>query len=149
MRLARWLLIVPTAVIAWYAAILLGISLDLGLEALCPADQTISGLCVAPWYKTAFAAVTCVGAGFAAVLVLLACTWLAPSHRRLVATATFSVGAVVAIFMGVSANAMGPLITALLAGAVVLWILVRRLAPASGPSATSSGEALKPAGRAR
>ena len=131
MRFVRWLLIIPTAVAAWYAALALGVSLYVGLDALCPAEQIISGLCVAPWHKAASAAVDCIGAGLAAALILLACTLLAPSHRQRVAIGTFIVGAVVAIFMGFSANAFGPLVTAIVAGAAILWILLRRLAPAS------------------
>ena len=132
MRIFRWLLIVPVAVAAWYAALFLGISLQLGLDALCPPDQVVSGSCTAPWHSAASAAAVCAGAGLAAVLILVACTWLAPSHRRQVAIATFSVGAAVAIFMGVSANLLGPLITAIVAGAIVLRILLWRLAQPEG-----------------
>jgi hypothetical protein len=134
MRFVRWLLIIPTAVAAWYAALVSGISLHRGVDALCPADQVVSGLCVAPWYEAASATVICMGAGLAAVLILLACTLLAPSHRRRVAIATFIVGAVVAIVMGISANAFGPLVTAIVAGGVILRILLWRLAPLTLPN---------------
>ncbi len=134
MRIFRWLLIVPIAVAAWYVAVALGISLHMGLDALCPPDQIVSGLCTARWYPAASAAVVCTGAGLAAALILVACTWLAPSHRRRVAIATFVAGAVVATFMGLSANAYGPLATAIVAGAIVLRILLWRLAPLAVPN---------------
>jgi hypothetical protein len=133
-RFVRWLLIVPAAVATWYAALVLGMSLHLGLDALCPADQVVSGRCVAPWYQAASAVVSCIGAGLAALLILLSCTLLAPTHRRLVAIATFIAGAVVASFMGFSAGAFGPMVTAIVTGAVVLWVLLRQLTPLALPN---------------
>jgi len=133
MRLVRWILIVPAAVVAWYAAFLLGLVILAGIDALCPAKQAVSGLCVAPWYSAASTAVICVGAGLAAVLIMLTCTWLAPSNKQQVAILTFVVGAVVASLMGLSAGAFAPMVASIGAGALVLWGLTRRLA-AAGPA---------------
>jgi hypothetical protein len=48
----RWLLVLPAAWVAWYAAVLIGFGLYTVAEALCPPDQVISGMCVAPWFGT-------------------------------------------------------------------------------------------------
>jgi hypothetical protein len=130
MRLIRWILMIPAAVVAWYAALSLGLVILMGVDALCPAEQVISGLCVAPWYEAASGSVICMGAALAAVLIMLACTWLAPSYKPQVAIATFVVGAAVASLMGWSAGAFGPMVAAIIAGALALWILTRRLAAA-------------------
>lgn len=129
----RWILILPAAIAAWYVALLLGLGLYQALEALCPAGQVESGHCVAPWFRPVSDGLVALGAALAAVLVLIACTLLAPTHRRQVAIATFAVGAVIAVFMGTSASAYAAMVSAVVAGAVALAILLRRVAPPSLP----------------
>ena len=128
MRLLRWLLIIPAAVVAWYAAIILALVMHAGLDILCPAEQMISSLCVAPWYEAASNAVVCVGAGLAALLIMLACTSLAPAYKKQVAVATFVAGAAVAALMGWNVGAFAPMLAAMVTGALALWVLTRRLA---------------------
>ena len=129
----RWILILPAAIAAWYAALFIGIALYQGLEALCPPDQVESGHCFAPWFLPASSALIAFGAALAAAFVMIACTLLAPSHKRQVAIATFVVGTLVAIAMGWNL-AVAPMVAAITAGATVLVILLRRLAPLSLPN---------------
>jgi MFS family permease len=129
----RWILILPAAVAAWYAALLLGIALYQGVEALCPPDQVESGHCFAPWFLTVSNALIAFGAALAAVLVMIACTLLAPAHKRQVAMATFALGTLAAVAMGWN-HAIAPMIAAIMAGAIVLAILLRRYAPLSLPN---------------
>lgn len=133
MRLIRWLLIIPAAVVAWYAAFILALVLHAGVDILCPADQVISALCVAPWYEVASNAVVCVGAGLAALLIMLVSTSLAPAYKRQVAVATFVAGAAVAALMGWNAGAFGPMLAAIITGALTLWVLTRRLSAPGAP----------------
>jgi hypothetical protein len=126
-RLVRWLLVLPASVAAWYLALVVGIGLHLALDSLCPPEQTVSGLCIAPWHAPASQTLMAFGAGLAALLVMLTCTFLAPTHRRQVAIATFIVGALVASIMGLSASALGPMVAAILVGAVTLTVILRRL----------------------
>jgi hypothetical protein len=130
----RWILILPAAIAAWYVALFIGIGLYQGIEALCPASQVVSGHCFAPWFRPVSDGLIAFGAALAAVLVMLACTLLAPTHRRQVAIATFAVGTVVAVFMGVGASAYAAMVSAVVAGAVVLATLLRRVAPFSLPN---------------
>ena len=133
-QLVRWILILPAAVVAWYAAPAIGILLQTGVDALCPSDQVVSGLCGATWYSTVSAALICFGAGLAALFVLVACTLLAPSHKREVAIGAFVIGAVVAGIMGFSAQVFGAFATSVVAGALALVVILRRLAPLALPN---------------
>ena len=130
----RWILILPAAIAAWYAALFIGVALYQGAESLCPASQIESGHCIAPWFRPVSEGLVAFGAALAAVLVMIVCTLLAPTHRRQVAIATFAVGAAVAIYMGLGANSYAAMVSAIVAGAVVLAILLRRLAPFSLPN---------------
>jgi hypothetical protein len=125
LRIVRWLLILPAAIAAWYLALIIGLVLHSGLDALCPPDQVISGICEAPWYVYAEDALIAFGAALAAVLVMVACTLLAPSHRRQTAIAAFVLGAMAAIMMGASTEAYGAMAAAIGAGALLLVILLR------------------------
>ncbi len=132
-QLIRWALILPGAFVAWYIALFLGVGVHAGIEALCPADQMVSGECSAPWFLAAEKAAVALGAALAAVLVMITCTLLAPSHRRQVAITTFVVGAIVATYMGLYLFTSAT-VAAIAAGAVALFILLRRMAPFSPPN---------------
>ena len=96
-RAIRWVLILPAAIAAWYAAVFITIGLYEGVDVICPLGRIESGRCFAPWFLEASDAFIALGAALAAALVMIACTLLAPTHRRHVAIATFVVGTVVAI----------------------------------------------------
>ena len=132
----RWLLILPVAVVAWYVALVAGVGMYVGIESLCPESQVVSGECMAPWFGKAALAVVTFGAALAALLIMIACTWVAPEYKRQVAIATFSVGAVFAIAIGVNASdrlILIPMAAAIITGASALAILLKRLAPFSPP----------------
>jgi hypothetical protein len=120
------MLLLPAAVLAWYVALLAGLALHGFLDRLCPADQLVSGYCIAPWFRVAEQAAVCFGAGLAAVLILVACTVLAPAHRRQVSIAVYVLGAVVACRMGFAVQQFAALAAALIAGAAMLALLLRR-----------------------
>jgi hypothetical protein len=135
----RWLLILPVAVVAWHVALIVGVGLYVGIESLCPTSQIVSGQCVAPWFGKAAYAVVALGAALAAFLIVIGCAWVAPDYKRQVAIATFSVGTIVAIVMGVSASDRSILISmaaAIVTGGSALAIVLRRLAPSSPPNAS-------------
>ena len=123
---------------SWAVALAFGLVLYQLVESFCPAEQMISGMCVAPWFRYAAAAVFCVSAGVAAVLILVACTFMAPSHRPVVAGVVFVVGAMVALAMAVAASAFGELATALGVGALVTWRL-RGVSPHRRPTVDGGG----------
>jgi hypothetical protein len=131
-RMIRWILVLPTALAAWYAALFISIALYRGVEALCPFGQVESGRCFAPWFLDSSDAFIASGAALAAALIMIACTLLAPTHRRQVAITTFIVGTIAAIMMGWETFAAAT-IAAIISGAIVLVILLWRLAPLSLP----------------
>jgi hypothetical protein len=131
----RWILILPAAIAAWFAALFMGITMYRGVELLCPSDQMSSGHCFAPWFETVTDALIALGAALAAVLIMVSCTWLAPAHKREVAITTFVVGTSVAILMGNdSSKGFAPMVAAIVAGAIVLAILLRLIAPSPPPN---------------
>jgi hypothetical protein len=133
-KIVRWLLIFPTAIVAWSAAFFVGIVILDEIKWLCFSDQIVSGLCVAPWFGIVEFTTIAFGAALAAVLILVGCVWLAPERKREVAIATFIVGAFVAILMGIgSAITLVPMMAAVIAGGIVLAIMLRRFPPFSPP----------------
>jgi hypothetical protein len=55
--LVRWILVPPTAYVAWTIALLVGLAIFGSIDWVCPVDQQASGHCVAPWYPAASQAV--------------------------------------------------------------------------------------------
>jgi fucose permease len=120
----RWCLVVPAACAAWYAALILAFGLYSVFEALCPPDQMVSGMCMAPWFDYAVSAVICTGAALAATFILIGSAVIAPSHKSIVVVATFIGGAVVAVVLGVLANAYFELLTSVAVGLLItIWLL--------------------------
>lgn len=126
MRIVRWALMIPVAVVAWYLALIIGVALLGGLTRLCPAHQQVSGMCTAPWYDGASAALVAFGAAMAAVFIMFACTAVAPTQKRVAAVVTFACGAIVAAAMGIPSGEYAAFVAAVVAGAGALWILLRR-----------------------
>ena len=136
MRIVRWVLMVPAAVVAWFVALFLGVALLGGLTRLCPANQMVSGMCTAPWYDGASEMAIAFGAAMAAAFSLIACTAIAPTHKRVSAIITFVGGVLVAVAMGLASGEYASLVAAVVTGAGVLWLLLRRL----GESASQVAE---------
>ena len=119
----RWLLVVPAAWVAWYAAVLIGFGLHSLAEALCPPDQVISGMCVAPWFGAVDRAIFCTGAGLAAAFIIVSCTVVAPSHCRVVTFVTLGTGSVVALVLALATDALPEFVAAVVAGLLATWWL--------------------------
>jgi hypothetical protein len=133
MQKVRWALILPGAIAAWYLAFLIGIALHEGLNMLCPPELVVSGICEASWYPGAERGLVAFGAGLAAVLVMIACTLIAPTNKRGAAIGTFATGSIVAIALGWT-ELLVPMVAAITAGALVLVFLLRKDSPFSLPN---------------
>ena len=51
MCVVRWILLPIVCIAAWIAALFTGIVAHSIAEFFCPADQIVSGMCVAPWLR--------------------------------------------------------------------------------------------------
>ena len=66
----RWLLVIPAVYVAWHLAIVAGMLLLALAESFCPAEQVVSGMCIAPWFERAETVIFLFSAGLAAVLFI-------------------------------------------------------------------------------
>ncbi len=137
----RWLLVPIAAVAAWIAAILSVVAFDKiywTFEYPCPRyELTDAGACLNgssatfEWFETYQLVLMSIGAGLAAIYIIVACTVAAPSHKVRTARTTFAVGAVVAIAISIAMKELAPSLTAIMAGASATFIMSRKHAPAS------------------
>ena len=124
MNVLRWIALVPSVIAAWVVAVFAAsIGDSLALRLLCPPDKIVSGFCDVPWWDAVEGGLAVFGASLAAVLVIVAATFVAPSHRPRVVWATYAVGAVLAIAIG----RLMPLALAgaLVAGSITALVLAR------------------------
>jgi hypothetical protein len=89
MRWGRWLLVPVAAAGIWYVALLSGLVAVGVLDALCPADEMVSGLCTAPWHATAVDVLIVAYAAVTAFGIVVVCGFLAPAHKLTVALIAF------------------------------------------------------------
>jgi hypothetical protein len=130
----RWLAIGPAVLAVWWLTILVGIGLlDVAIR-YCPAEELVSGMCTASWYRYVEGAVIAGCAGFAAALIVAASAVMAPSHRLPVASVVLAGGIVIALYMALTTQEWSSFAAAVLAGAIA-WLVVfwwLRKAGASG-----------------
>ena len=122
----RWTLIVPTAWAAWCLVLAIGFGLSNLADALCPADQVVSGMCTAAWHERFMKANFCSCAALAAALILISCTLMAPHHRRVVSIIVFSAGTAFALWMTIAGGTYLEFASAAVASLLALCWLWRR-----------------------
>jgi len=119
-------------VAACYAAILAVAAVDWlywRFDFPCPLEQVTSGACPAAkfdWYSRYANVLGVVGAGIAAIFVVVGCVWVAPKRKALTAVAVFFVGTLAAAVIGWQLHVYPAAILAILAGAVTAFLLYRR-----------------------
>jgi hypothetical protein len=120
MKILRWLLVLPVAVIGWYLGLIVALLLHATGEHLCPAEEIVSGYCTAPWmaYVDDFALV--LGSLLCGALVVVFPTLVAPLHRGTVAVIAF-VSALVVSAPFLIHGMWVPVAWATLAGGLMLW----------------------------
>jgi len=121
----RWLAIPPAIVAAWALAVLLGFGLRDVAMSFCPAEDMVSGMCMASWYRYVEGGIIIGCAAIAAALVLAVSVLLAPSHRVAVATVVLGGGVAVAFYMAYMSGAWDSFGGAVLAG-VIAWFAMQR-----------------------
>lgn len=124
--LARWLAIVPAALLSWIAGLVAGLGLLAIAERLCPPEAMVSGMCTAPWYAGAEAAILCVSTALAAALMVGSAAWLAPSRKTRAAAAVLALGSLYALASAWGSGAWAAGATAVVAGIATFWLATRR-----------------------
>ena len=119
----RWLAIAPAVFAVWWLTFLLGLGLIEVAIRFCPAEELISGMCMAPWYRYVEGGIIVVCAGITAASIIAVSVILAPSHRVSVASVILGAGVLVALYMAYTAEAWGSFAAAVLAGTVA-WSVV-------------------------
>jgi hypothetical protein len=124
----RWLLVIPGAVSAWYLTFVVGLFTHASAEqALCPADELISGLCANRGVRITLNVIVHAFIALSAIAVELTAVAIAPSSRVATAWAAFSAGSIVAIALGIYAKAYLQSAVAVVAGLLTAIAMTRRL----------------------
>lgn len=116
MKLFRWFAVVPSAILAWYAAFISGLFLHSAVGRFCPPEEMISGHCGAWWHVYAERTVILLSVAASAFLVVVCAAAVAPSHRVYVAWAALASGALAALYFLSQTSAVGEFVAAILAG---------------------------------
>lgn len=125
MDVLRWILLPIVGIAAWFAALFAGIIAHSIAEFFCPADQMVSGMCVAPWFGILDVWLIRFCSSFAAALIIVSCYLTAPAARVLVAWIVFGLGAVYALWIAVISWAWGEFISAGAGGIATVLLLTR------------------------
>jgi hypothetical protein len=129
----RWILVIPSAIVAWYFAFLVGAALFAFLVGPClDTDAPQPQFCEAAWFEAMRRGVFFFGAGLSAILVVVASAIMAPSHRSAVAWIAAGVGTVVASVMGYHAEAIAEAVVAIACGTLTAFFLSRVLSRPRG-----------------
>ena len=125
-RVGRWLLVPVAAAGIWYVALLSGLVAVGVLDALCPAEQMISGFCTAPWHATAIDVLVGAYAAATAFGIVVVCGFLAPANKFTVALIAFICGAVFAAFAASEGTMWAPFTAAAVGGSAGLVLASSR-----------------------
>jgi hypothetical protein len=126
MSVLRWILLPVACAASWAAALLLGALAHSFATSLCPPDQMVSGMCVAPWFRSVETGLTCFFSAFAAALIVASAFFIAPAVQQLAGWTVFIVGAVYALWIAFATGAWPEFTAAGIAGLAALLLLVRR-----------------------
>jgi hypothetical protein len=121
----RWILVVPSAVVAWYFAFLGSVFAYL-VGPCMNSDVPQPVFCEAAWFDAFKRGQIFCGVGLSAVFVVCVSAVMAPSHRAAVAWTAVSIGTIVASVMGYRAERLAEGLVAIACG-VLAALFVSRL----------------------
>lgn len=121
----RWFAVLPAALAGWFLALALGLAAHSLGFAFCPADEIVSGACVAPWFGTFESTLQIVFAGLAGALVVFLAAAAAPRNRSIVAWCALAAGACVAVYFAVRTAAIAEFFAAVASGLTVVILFVK------------------------
>ena len=125
MRAVRWILLPIVCFAAWIAALFTGMVAHSTAELFCPADQIVSGMCVAPWFEILDTWLIRFFSAFAASLIIVSSYFTAPTRRILVAWIVFGVGGVYALWLALVSWAWGEFLAAGVGGVAAVLLLTK------------------------
>ena len=124
----RWLLLVPSAVAAWYVAFFVSFLLHEVVVGRCfGSDAPPPEYCQAAWFPREFLhdALVFFGVGLSAVVVVLVAAVVAPSHKGHVAWVALAAGATLAIVAAYGSGAVAEAGVAVVAGVLTAVVVSR------------------------
>lgn len=133
----RWVLVVPSALVGWYAGLIVALLIYKANEALCPARYLVSGMCTAPWSSVIEELAVIVGGAVVGALVVLLPSLMAPYHRKKIALIAYSLGFACSIYVLMLVPSIWrAVLAAALAGGWMLWrISLSQILPSESKSA--------------
>jgi hypothetical protein len=132
------LLVIPSAVVAWYIALVLGLLTRGLVENFCPPTEMVSGVCVAAWWQPVESTIFVLFSGISAVFVVLCAAVTAPRRKREVVLIAYLTGAVVASWWLIQAwDIWKEFVAAILFGGVTCYYLMHRYSTVPGGESKS------------
>ncbi len=122
---ARWLAVVPAAILAWYVVVGIGMLLINVVHGWCPPAALMSNFCTASWYPPTEHGLIVFSAGLSAFAVVFVASITAPAARVRVACGVYAFGIAVAVVMAMETRAFTELAAAALAGLVAIVVVAR------------------------
>jgi hypothetical protein len=142
MKWFRWFAVIPSAILAWYAVFISGLSLVFALGSVCPSEDVVSGHhCGAWWYSYAEQAVIIFSVALSAFLVVVCATLVSPSHRIRTAWVSYFAGFLVAMYFVSQTSAIGEFFAATLAGLLGVFCVAKYLGRPMLPNSTPHPDA--------
>ena len=126
LKTLRWLLILPMAVAAWFAAFVGTIQLLDVVYYFCPPENQVSGMCTHSVANVAESALVVFGAGLSAVLVILAAAVTAPAYKAKIAAGTLFLGLCVALWAYLQTGLLLAFLGAVTAGIITFFLVLRK-----------------------
>lgn len=143
MRALRWLLLVPTSVVVWYAVFVGALATHFYVgRHFCPPGELISGSCQNETLSLVLEILMHFSVALSAVAVEVTAAIVAPSRKEATVWATLAAGTLAAAWMGVAAQAWSLLLAALLGGvasAIAIVFVLRAQAALKSSQADSPG----------
>ncbi len=122
LNVVRWVLVVPAALVGWYAGLIVALLIYKTNVALCPARYLVSGMCTAPWSSAMEELAVIVGGAVVGALVVLLPALMAPYHRKKIALIAYALGFTCSIYVLMLVPSIWrAVLAAALASGLMLW----------------------------
>ncbi len=134
MSTLRWLLLVPTAIAAWYSVFVLGMFTYSYVDThLCPPEDMISGLCTNSTVEFWRRIVAHAFVALSALAVMTSTVVVSPGKKNPIALLTLVVGTVVAAYLGARTHEW-TLFAAATGGGIAGLAIIVHLLPHAAPN---------------